>query len=87
MSYGGDFAAQSIGERVGDNGREESCARNGKWIICLAAIVASYEVMVVRGAFGVQAPARPVILLCSFLVLLATAFAPVMLFLVLPGRL
>jgi hypothetical protein len=35
---------------VRNNRCEESCAQNEKWITSLAAIVASLEVMVVRGA-------------------------------------
>src|SRR6202022_3753937 len=42
--------------------------------------------MVVRDAFGVQAPARPVTSLCSVASLLSTAFAPIMFGLVLPDQ-
>jgi len=41
--------------------------------------------MVVRGAFGVQAPARPATSLGPFASLLSTAFAPIVLHLVLPN--
>ena len=40
----------------------------------------------VRGAFGVQAPARPVTSLGSLPSLLSTAFAPIMFGLVLPDQ-
>ena len=40
----------------------------------------------VRGAFGVQAPARPVTLLGFVALLLSTAFAPIMFGLVLPDQ-
>src|SRR5258708_7691291 len=43
--------------------------------------------MVVRGAFGVQAPTRPAISLGPFLSLLATAFAPIVFSLVFPNYL
>src|SRR5215470_620251 len=39
---------------------EAGCAECGNWLISLSAIAASKQVTVVRGAFGVHAPARPV---------------------------
>ncbi len=50
LQLGGDSAAGSGGDKVRNNRCEESCAQNEKWITSLAAIVASLEVMVVRGA-------------------------------------
>ena len=64
-SYGGGCATRrGIRRGMKPNQGRASCAQIGKPITSIAAIVASLEVMVVRGAFGVDAPARPAAVSC-----------------------
>lgn len=72
---GGDSATGRDARRLGNVGRGESCARNGKWIRSLTAIVAPLRATLVRGAFVLIARARPASL-SLFDRCLATAFAP-----------
>jgi hypothetical protein len=59
---------------VRNNGCEESCAQNRKWITSVAAIVAPQTCTLVRGALVFSAPARPVDLVCLSLTLSAASF-------------
>ena len=53
-----------------NNSWEESCAENEKWITSLAAIVASLEVMVVRGALVLKRRRVPLLYLGRFFLFL-----------------
>ena len=53
-----------------NNSWEESCAENEKWITSLEAIVASLEVMVVRGAPVLKHRRVPLLYLGRFLLIL-----------------
>ena len=53
-----------------NNRCEESCAQNQKWRTSLAAIVASLEVMVVRGALALKHRRVPLLSLARFFLFL-----------------
>src|SRR6266404_2937302 len=85
LAIGGGSATGSGGNRASKWKYRGSCAQNGKWITSSAAIVAPQTCDCWLGArFGVLAPARPVNLLSLFLLLFASAFTPVVFFLVFP---
>jgi hypothetical protein len=63
---GGDSATGLGGNKVRNNGRKGSCAKNGKWITSLTAIVASLEVMVVRGVLVLKRRRVPLFYLARF---------------------
>jgi hypothetical protein len=55
----GSFRTDSDRKRASGEGPAERCARDGKWITSLAAIVASLRGDGGQGRVGVSAPARP----------------------------
>lgn len=73
------------GNRVQNKGLGPSCADNGKWITSVAAIVAPHTCTLVRDAWVLITPARPVSSLALFVSFSSTTFAPVVVLLIFPG--